>query len=145
VHLFRWQVESGWLVAARLGGGGGTVVAVDGLTGVTLVEELLVRAAVMLGVAGEAEVVLRVDSRLLKAEDLLEEAGAVAGGVVEMWLGEWGGMHGTQEDLVGALDTLQGQLSDFISALDLAKPQEQPVAACPSTSQVMFQWQCYAS
>ncbi len=64
----------------------------DGLCGATLVEELLWRAAVVLGVRVGIQVTLRCESRLLRAGETLAEAGISAMGVLEICVGEDGGM-----------------------------------------------------
>ncbi len=69
-------------------------VAVDGLAGSTRVDELLLRAAVALGLPGEAAVALRCKLRFLKADKTLFEAGVPVGGAVDVFVGECGGMPG---------------------------------------------------
>jgi hypothetical protein len=85
------------------------------------VEALAVRAGVVLGVAGDSGLALRVDSRVLRTGDTLAEAGVGEGRVVEVWVGEGGGM-------LGALDVLQEQMSGFVSVLELAAQHGQASA-----------------
>ena len=84
------------------------------------VEALAVRAGVVLGVAGDSGLALRVDSRVLRTGDTLAEAGVGEGCVVEAWMGEEGGM-------LGELDALEEHMSGVISALDMAVQQGQAV------------------
>ncbi len=85
------------------------------------VEALAVRAGVVLGVAGDSGLALRVGSRVLRTGDTLAEAGVGEGGAVEVWVGEGGGM-------LGALDALQEQMAGFVSALELAAQHGQASA-----------------
>ena len=92
------QPETGFAVTARLAGdseGPAREVVVEGLTGAMRVAELLARAAAVLAVPATVDTrVLMADSRLLRGEDTLAEAGVGAGGAVEVCLGEEGGMPG---------------------------------------------------
>ena len=92
------QPETGFAVTARLAGdseGPAREVVVEGLTGAMRVAELLARAAAVLAVPATVDTrVLMADSRLLRGEDTLAEAGVGAGGAVEVCLGEGGGMPG---------------------------------------------------
>ena len=83
-----------WRVTVRLGGAGaGLEVAVDGLTGSTLVSALLLRACAASGVLVGDKAALRCDSRRLQGEDSLVEAGVETGGILDVWVGERGGME----------------------------------------------------
>jgi hypothetical protein len=99
---------------------GGREVRLEGLTGATLVAEVLQRAAEAFGVPASAKPALRLDARVLWGEETLSEVGVPPeGDEVEMWVGEEGGM-------LGALDALQEQMSGFVSVLDQAVQQRQP-------------------
>ncbi len=109
------QPETGFAVTARLAGdseGPAREVVVEGLAGSMRVAELLARAAAVLAVpATVATRMLMADSRLLRGEDTLAEAGVREGGTVEVWLGEGGGMPGRCFGLGG-----QQQLVDDLRA-----------------------------
>jgi hypothetical protein len=84
------------MVTARLAGKGvgGREVGVEGLGGGTRVAELLSRAATALEVPANSLVAGRCHSRWLARAATLAEAGVRAGGVVEVYVGEGGGMPG---------------------------------------------------
>jgi hypothetical protein len=115
-------------------GAGGREAWLERLAGATRVAEVLLLAATALGVQAAAEVALRLDTRVLRLEDTLAEAGVVAGGQVDLWVAvrEAGGM-------LGAMDALQGQILGFVSVLDLVVQQEQATFSVnPLTSKVML-------
>ena len=70
------------------GGPGGRVVVLEELRASTLVAEILECCGVLEG----AEVVVRCDGRLLKANGTLVEAGVTTGGVFHICVGKGGGM-----------------------------------------------------
>ena len=70
-------------------------VAVEGLGEATLVKELLLRAAIALGVQAGTEGALRCEARWLKDEETLAEAGVAPGDLVDVYAGEGGGMPGS--------------------------------------------------
>ena len=106
--------------------GAGRGVAVEGLHGATRVAELLVRAALALGLPYKATVAARCQQRWLKVDQKLEGAELPAGGVVDMCVGEGGGMPGNTaeeagmvgEELAGALGSLLGQYSHDVSRME---------------------------
>jgi hypothetical protein len=120
------------MVTVRLAGkGAGREVAVEGLRGATLVAELLARAAVALGAPSGAGVAVRCGQRRLRAEQTLAEAGVPAGAVVDVCVGECGGMpmesvvaEGAvgageeEEELAGALGALLGQVARDVSGME---------------------------
>ena len=75
---------------------GGWEARLEGLAGGTRVAEALRLAAEALGVAPGVEAALRLDTRELRGEETLAEAGVGAGCEVELWVavGEAGGMPG---------------------------------------------------
>jgi hypothetical protein len=92
----------------------------DGLSGTSLVGDLIQRAAGVLGVRVGAEVKLHCNSRLLRAGETLAESGVSARVVLEMCVGEGGGMpsgcFGFSEQrrvqLVEELRRAEGQLEE---------------------------------
>ncbi len=99
-------------------GAGGRKALLEGLAGATLTAEALRLAVEALSVQAGAGAVLRLDTRMLRGEETLSEAGLGERDEVEVWVGEGGGM-------LGALDALQRQTSGFVSVLDLAGQQGQ--------------------
>ena len=67
---------------------GERVMVLEGLQGSMLVAEILQACGVLEG----AEMVIRCDARLLKAEGTLLEAGMATGGAVHVCVGKGGGM-----------------------------------------------------
>jgi hypothetical protein len=95
------QADAGWMMTVRLSGKTPRLeLVLDGIhDDKTLVEELLRRACAALGVQAGAKVVLRCESRLLKAGDTLAEAGVSARDVLDIGIGEDGGMRGVGEKM----------------------------------------------
>jgi hypothetical protein len=121
--LGRWTLRVRLLVE----GARGREAQLERLAGDTRVAEALLLAAEALGVPAGVDARLRSDARELRGEDTLGEAGMEAGGAVELWVGEAGGMMPTvgAGEVLGALDDLQGQVSGFVSVLDLAATAQQ--------------------
>ena len=92
-------------------------VAVEGLGEATLVKELLLRAAIALGVQAGTEGALRCEARWLKDEETLAEAGVAAGDVVDMCVGEGGGMPGSPGVFASPGAQVAGELSETMGAL----------------------------
>jgi hypothetical protein len=132
-------------VTAQLWGKGAVgALSVEGLEGATPVQELLRRAAAALRVPLGTEVAVRCEARWLKAEETLAGAGVAAGDVVDVCVGEQGGMPGVfaspaaqvedgGDELAGALGALLGQYSGDVSSIAVAVQrlgtlQEPPLA-----------------
>ena len=109
-------------------GAGGRVARLEGLCGSTRVGEVVRLAGEALGVATSGatgvRLRLRVDTRELREEETLAEAGVGAGGAEEVWVvvGVPGGMR---PGVDGALDALQAQVSGFVSVVQLTDLGEQ--------------------
>jgi hypothetical protein len=88
-------------MTVRLGGKRtvGRRVVLEGLQGATRLEEVLLLAGVQTG----AEAAVLCESRLLRGEATLAEAGLAAGGAVQMWEGKPGGMPGADSDSIFAM------------------------------------------
>ena len=86
-----WQVETGFMVTVCVAKKGVCrVVVLEGLQGSTRVEELLVCCG--FGMLERAEIIVRCNAQVLKAEATLMEVGVAAGGVVHVCVGKCGGM-----------------------------------------------------
>jgi hypothetical protein len=86
------------MVTARLRGKEAMLeIAVEGLEEATRVtrKELLLRAAIALGVQARAEVGPRCEARWLKDKETLAEAGVAPGDLVDVYAGEGSGMPGS--------------------------------------------------
>ena len=107
-------------------------VAVKGIDGVMRVQELLQRITASHGMPMRAKAALRFQARWLKADETLAEAGVASGDVVDVWVGEEGGMPGAQsvfaspdaplagggdEGLAETLGALLGQFSEIAVAV----------------------------
>ncbi len=99
------------MVTARLGGK--KTVAVKGVDGVMWVQELLQRITVSLGMAVGAKAALRCEARWLKADETLAEAGVASGDVVDVWVGEEGGMPTAAPDTSRRVAELELALLDL--------------------------------
>jgi hypothetical protein len=97
--------DAGWTETVRLVSEGavGRDVALEGLRGGTRVEEVVGLAAASLGVRAGEEVALLFQSRLLLSEATLEEACVLPAAVIDVWVGEGGGMPGADPDPLFAL------------------------------------------
>jgi hypothetical protein len=108
-------------------------VTLEGLHGGTRVEEVLRQGAEALGVGAGVKTALVCEGRLLREDATLWEAGVRAEGVVELRVGEAGGMPGAEavsifasifareeeaagsdEELVGAV----GQLANYVEGIE---------------------------
>jgi hypothetical protein len=149
-------------------GAGSREMRFEGLGGGTQIAEVrdLLLAAEELGVLARAVMSLRLDARVLRGEETLAEAGVVAGGEVELCLGEKGGKPGfvhrlrqllggsraamsmlePEEDraVLGALDVLR--VPGLVSVVDLTAQQQRAAAApvFPATAEVMLLIACHA-
>jgi hypothetical protein len=131
-------------------------VAVKSVDGVMRVQELLQRITASFGMPLGAKAALRCKARWLKADETLAEAGVASGDVVDVWLGEGGGMPGAQsifaspdallaggddEELAETLGALLGQFSGDFSEIAVAVQrlrtlQEEPQAMASATAEV---------
>jgi hypothetical protein len=110
------QADAGWMMTVRLSGETPRLeVVLDGIHDETPVEEVLRRACVALGVQAGAKAVLRCESRLLKAEETLAEAGVSARDVLDICIGEDGGMPGVGEKMRRMLFT---ELAHDVSGIE---------------------------
>ena len=121
-------------MTVRLAGHGVREVALVGAHGGMRVEELLLRASAALGVVGGEGVALRCESRLLKAEETLAEAGVSPTSAVVLHVGRVGGMpgifaapapaadgtSGSDEELQGVLGALLGRFSQDVGGIEVA-------------------------
>ena len=109
-------------------------VAVEGLEDATRVKELLLRAAIALGVQAGAKGALRCEARWLKDEETLAEAGVAPGDVVDVYTDEGGGMPGSpgvfaspdaraagQDALAESVASLLAQVSGDVSGIALQR------------------------
>ena len=145
------------MVTARLGGNKmAREVAVKCVDGEMRVQKLLKRITASLGMPVGAKAALRCQARWLKADETLAEAGVASGDVVDVWVGEEGGMPGAQsifasqdaplagggdEELAETLGALLGQFSGDISEIAVAVQrlrtlQEEPLAVASATAEV---------
>jgi hypothetical protein len=108
----------GWMVTVRLRGKEAMrAVVVGGLRETTRVQELLLRAAVALGVPAGAEGSLRCKARWLKVEEALTEAGVAAGDMVDLCVGEGGGMPGSSGVFASPDVRVAGELAEIMGSL----------------------------
>ena len=113
-------------------------MTLEGLHGGTRVEEVLRQGAEALGVGVGAKTALVCEGRLLREDATLWEAGVRAEGVVELRVGEAGGMPGAEavsifarearerlEQLANDVDGIEGA----VRRLEAARQEEDPPAA----------------
>jgi hypothetical protein len=113
-------------------------VTLEGLHGGTRVEEVLRQGAEALGVGVGVKTALVCEGRLLREDATLWEAGVRAEGVVELRVGEAGGMPGAEavsifarearerlEQLANDVDGIEGA----VRRLEAARQEEDPPAA----------------
>jgi hypothetical protein len=129
---------------------GGRAAGLEVVGGAMRVAEVLLLAAEALGVPAAVAAGLRLDARELRGEDTLVEAGVGASGAEELWVRVLvaGGMPTEEENgLVGALDELHLQVSDFVLVLDLTVQQERAASSLvhPVTAEVMLLIACHCT
>ena len=140
------QAEAGgWMVTVRLRGKAAVrEVAVEGLDEATRVQELLLRAAIALGVQAGAEGALRCEARWLKDDETLKEAGVAPGDMVDVYLGEGGGMPGSpgvfacpdvrvagNDELAETVGSLLAQVTGDVAGIAVALHRFQTLQAEP--------------
>ena len=104
------------------GADAGREVLLDGLRGGTRVEEMLRQGAAALGLQEGGELVAMCEGMLLRRNVTLEEAGVLAGGLVEAWVRTSGGMRAEEE--VGIFALGERRQVDDIEVLEGAVEKE---------------------
>jgi hypothetical protein len=123
-----WQGKSGGCtltVSLASKGAGGQKARLQGLTGAMRVEEVLRLSAAALGVPAGADAALRSDSRVLRGDETLAEAGA---GELSVAVGVAGGMPGFAHRLLAVqgwhdwqeAELLEGRTSKVKAFIDLS-------------------------